>query len=45
MASTTINMDQAFTFDRGSQKQSSIEDDFMYGTNVAQAHIYIRMGD
>ncbi len=24
--------------------KSSIEDDFMYGSNVATAHVYIRLG-
>ena len=28
----------------GGGKSSSIVDDFMYGSNVAGAHVYIRMG-
>ncbi|XP_013418294.1 protein lifeguard 4 isoform X6 [Lingula anatina] len=28
----------------GQGKHASIEDDFMYGSNVAQSHVYIRMG-
>ncbi|GAB6032222.1 Transmembrane BAX inhibitor motif-containing protein 4 [Chamberlinius hualienensis] len=39
---TIIDMDSAFSFDRGGKQ--SITDDFMYGSNVAQAHVYIRMG-
>jgi len=44
MASTAINMEQTYTFDRDGIGKQTIVDDFMYGTNVAQSHIYIRMG-
>ena len=37
-----------FVFTKGNTDDRSvlggIEDDFMYGTNVASSHIYIRMG-
>ncbi|XP_013780187.1 protein lifeguard 4-like isoform X2 [Limulus polyphemus] len=36
-----INMGEMVSSGKGT---SSIVDDFMYGSNVAQAHIYIRMG-
>ena len=29
---------------RNSTQEESIVDDFMYGSNVAQAHVYVRMG-
>ena len=38
----TINLDQGPT---KSRPKSSIEDDFMYGSNVATAHVYIRLGE
>ena len=34
----TINLDNT-------KPRSSIEDDFMYGSNVAAAHVYIRLGE
>lgn len=27
-----------------SNKESTIVDDFMYGSNVAQSHVYVRLG-
>ena len=37
-------LDSANTPASGGGKSSSIVDDFMYGSNVAGAHVYIRMG-
>ena len=37
----TINLDSGQSKNR---PKMSIEDDFMYGSNVATAHVYIRLG-
>ena len=31
--------------DNSSEEKTNIEDDFMYGNNVASSHVYIRLGN
>ncbi len=40
----TLNLDAGGNPQGQSKMKSSIEDDFMYGSNVASSHVYIRLG-